>query len=338
MRRLIGGLVAWSLGALLLVAAPPREASAQQAGDPAPDTQAAVEAIKRGRYEDAITSCRRALERDERYVPALMALAKSYYYLKKYELATAIIELAQKLDPNNAEGYHLMGFIALTRSDSISATAAFKKAVELKPDYGNAWNNLAAQYLLAKNYDAATEAAEKAAQLLPTFDKVQLNLGSAYRGKGQYAEAERAYRKALDLTSAYAEAYFNLGILYLDAPVGKIGGEMDLQTKLNTAIGHLSRYKNLASYKLRDNDPTDGYIEEARKGIEREQKRLQRLEKQKERDRAKAPAAPPPSDQAPPPAASPPPADSPPPVQTQPGAPGYEGPPPSAPPPATGGQ
>ena len=277
----------WIFSALLFSTAP--SVAQERGGDPAPDTQQAADQLKRGRYEDAITSCKRALGRDERYVPAILLMAKSYYYLKKYEFAAAMVDLVHKLDPNSAEGYHLLGFVALARSDNTSATAAFKKATELNDDYGIAWNNLAAQYILAKNFEAAVPAAEKATQLLPNFDKAHLNLGAAYRGKGMYSEAERELRKALDLNPNYAEAYYNLGVMYLDAP--KIG-ELDVITKFNTAIGHLARYKNLASYRLTKDDPVDGFIDEARKGIDREQKRLQRLEKQKERERAKAAPAP----------------------------------------------
>ena len=267
----------------------------QPTGDPAPDTATANDLIKKGRYEDAITSCKSALGRDERYVPALIAMAKSYYYLKKYEFSAAIIDLAQKLDPNNAESFNLLGYIALSRNDSISATAAFKKATELKSDYGIAWNSLTAQYVLSKNYEAAVPAGEKAVHLLPNFDKAHLNLGAAYRGMMMYAEAERELKKAIDLNPNYADAYFDLGIMYLDAPPGKIGGEaMDTVAKLNTAIAYFGKYKNLASYHLTKDDPSDAYVDEARKDIDREQKRLQRLEKQKERDRAKA-AAPPPA-------------------------------------------
>jgi tetratricopeptide (TPR) repeat protein len=266
----------------------------QPGGDPAPDTQAANDSIRRGRYEDAIAACKRSLQRDERYVPAIVTMARAYYYLKKYEFASSMIELAQKLDPNNAEAFNLLGFIALTRNDSISATAAFKKATDLKPDYGNAWNTLAAQYLQSKNYDAALTAAENAVRYLPNFDKAHLNLGSAYRGKEQYEKAEQEYRRALQLNANYADVYFNLGILYLDAP--KMG-DMDLVTRLNTAIGHLAKYKNMASYRLAKDDPADSYIDEARKGIDREKKRLERLEKQKARDAAKAakPATPAPA-------------------------------------------
>ena len=139
--------------------------------------------MKRGRYEDAIRQSKLALGRDERYVPAMIVLAKAYYYERKYELSTSIVDIAKSIDPNNAECLNLLGFIALTRDDRISATAAFSKATELDPNYGNAWDNLAAQYLFAKNYDGALQAAQKATQLLPTFPKAFLNLGSAYRGK-----------------------------------------------------------------------------------------------------------------------------------------------------------
>jgi tetratricopeptide (TPR) repeat protein len=262
---------------------------AETKGDPKPDTLAAESYLKKQRYEDAIRQAKLALGRDERYVPAMVVLAKAYYYQRKYELATSIVDIAKSIDGNNAECYNLLGFIALTRDDKISATAAFKKATELDSRYGNAWDNLAAQYLFAKNYDGALEAAQKATQLLPTFPKAWNNLGSAYRGKQQYAEAENAYKRATQLDPNYADAFFNLGILYLDA---KQMPGTDLVTKLNTSINYLNRYKQLASYRLTKDDPADGYIAEARTNIDREQKRLQRLQKQQERGQPKgAPAA-----------------------------------------------
>lgn len=260
----------------------------QTGGDPKPDTEQAAKLVKGGRYEDAIIAARRALQRDERYVPAMLTMAKAYQGLKKYELATAIIDLAQKLEPDNAEGYNVLGFIGLSRGDISQATANFKRATELKPDYGNAWNTLAALYLQAKNYDPALEAAQNATRLLPKYDKAWLNLGSALRGKNMYPEAEAAYRHALELHADYPDAYFNLGILYLDAPQMP---NFDLVGKLGKAVDFLARYKNLAGVRLAKDDPADGYIEDARKGIDREQKRLQRLQKQKEREAAKKPSA-----------------------------------------------
>lgn len=293
-RLLIGATLVSSLASLPALAAEPQAGG--PGSDPVPDTQTALQLIDGKRYEDAIVSCRRALGRDERYTPAMVAMAKAYYYLKKYELSTSVLEIAQKINPNLPEALEILGYIALTRDDRIGATAAFKKAVELKPDFGNAWNNLAGMYLYAKNYDAALEAAEKATSYLPRFDKAWLNLGSAYRGKTQYADAERAYRKALEFNAQFAAVYFNLGILYLDAP--QMPG-MDTTARLNQALAHFARYKDFVTLQPpqappgpAQPDPVDSYIEEAKKALVLEQKRLDREKKKKERGQPKAPDAP----------------------------------------------
>lgn len=260
----------------------------EKKGDPAPETQQAAGYLRAGRYDDAIRAAKMALGRDERYVPAMLVMAKAYYNQHKFELATSIVDIAKSVEANCAECYNLLGFIALTRDpanpDRISATAAFKKATEINGEYAAAWNNLAAQYLYAKNYDGALEAAERAVRLAPNFPKAHLNLGSAYRGKQRYPEADKELKRATELDANYADAYFNLGILYLDA---KEMPGMDLVSKLNTAINYLNRYKQVASYRLTKDDPSDTYIAEARTGIDREQKRLQRQQKQQQRGEPK---------------------------------------------------
>jgi len=259
--------------------------------DPKPDTEQAERLLKSAHYTDAIQQAKLALGRDEKYTPAMVVMAKAYYYQHKFELATAIIDIAKSIDPSCAECYNLLGFISLDRTppDRISATAAFKKATELKSDYGAAWNNLAAQYLYAKNYDGALDASERAVKLMPNFSKAHLNLGSSLRGKMQYTEAEKEYKKALDLEPNYPDALFNLGILYLDA---KEMPGTDVTGKYNAAITWLQRYKQAAGSRITKDDPSDQYMADARKEIDREQKRLDRLKKQQERDKAKgAPAA-----------------------------------------------
>ncbi len=289
MRRLL--MAAFLLGGGNYAAAQQKTVlPAETKGDPAPATAQADSFLRAGRYEDAIRQAKLALGRDERHVPAMIILAKAYYNQHKYELATSIVDIAKSVDPNNAECYNLLGFIALNRDpenpDRISATAAFKKATDLNASYAGAWNNLAAQYLYAKNYDGAVGAAEKATQLAASFPKGWLNLGSAYRGKQKYQEADQAYKRALQLDPNYVDAYFDLGILYLDA---KEFPGMDMTAKLNTSINYLNRYKQLAGYRLTKDDPADTYITEARTDIDREQKRIQRQQKQQQRGQPKAP-------------------------------------------------
>lgn len=286
MKPLITGLVLVTLGGAASAQQKMQLPEEPKACDPSENSNRAADDLKRGRYEDAIRDAKLALGCNEKHVPSMVTMAKAYYFLRKYELSTSIIDIAKAIDANNAELYNLLGFIALSHDppDRISATAAFKKATELKEDYANAWNNLAAQYLFSKNYDGAVSAAEKAAQLSPSYAKAQLNLGSAYRGKDRYADADRAYKQALQLAPNYPDAFFNLGILYLDA---KEFPGMDRMLQLQTAINYLNRYKQVASYNLKSDDPADNYVREAQKAIESERKRLERLQKQQQKNQAK---------------------------------------------------
>ena len=222
----------------------------------------------------------------------MMILARAYYALKKYEMATTILEIARSVAPNDgplvADGYNLVGFMALAKEDRIGATAAFKKATELDGNMAVAWNNLCGQYLVAKNYEQAQGACERAVNLAPNLSKTHLNQGSAQRGQKRYADAEKGYRKALELDPVYADAFFNLGILYLDA---KDMQGVDTIGRLNIAVQNLTRYKELVSFRLGKDDPVDQYIKEARDGIEREQKRQARQKKAQERQQPKPDAA-----------------------------------------------
>src|SRR5207248_8191349 len=96
------------------------------------------------------------------------------------------------------------------------------------------------------------------------------------------------YKQALQLAPNYPDAFFNLGILYLDA---KAMEGMDRVLQLQTSINYLNRYKQVASYNLRADDPADGYVREAQKAIESETKRLERVKKQQQRNQPKPGAA-----------------------------------------------
>ncbi len=126
---------------------------------------------------------------------------------------------------------------------------------------------------------------EKAAQLQPGFAKAHLNLGDAYRGDKQYERAQAEYQQALQLFPNYADAVFNLGILYLDADKMP---NMDLFAKENTAIQYFQKYKQMMGGTLAASDPAEGYILEAQDKIKKEEKRLDRLKKQQEREAARA--------------------------------------------------
>jgi len=255
---------------------------------PTAETQQADQLFKSGRYPEAVAEAKAALTKNERYTPAMLVMAKSFYKLHKFEWMKKLWEMMQANGASSAEKaevYQMLAFLEVDQKNVPGAITLFKQAAEAKPDDAILWNNLGAQYLAAKNYADATPVLEKASQLQPGFAKAHLNLGDAYRGVKQNERAQEEYQKALQLFPNYADAVFNLGILYLDADKMP---NMDLFAKNNTAIQYFQRYKQMMGGTLPPSDPAEGYIAEAQDKIKKEEKRLDRLKKQQEREAARA--------------------------------------------------
>jgi tetratricopeptide (TPR) repeat protein len=292
-RELAGRPRCLSVMALLVATlAVPRLAQARREPPPAviptAETQEADQLFKSGRYPEAVSAAKAALTKNERYTPAMLVMAKSFYKLHKFEWMKKLWEMMQAngaSNPEKAEVYQLLAFLEVDQKNVPGAIVLFKQATEAKPDDATLWSNLGAQYLTAKNYGEATPVLEKAVSLQPGFAKAHLNLGDAYRGNKDYEKAQAEYQRALQLFPNYADAVFNLGILYLDAD--KIPN-MDLFAKENTAIQYLQKYKQMMGGTLAASDPADGYIAEAQDKIKKEEKRLDRLKKQQERETARA--------------------------------------------------
>jgi len=270
----------------------PTENTAPQAaaasGAPGAEVAQAVNLLRGGKYEQAINQAKAALRRNEKYVPAMVVMARAYYHLGKMEFCESVCDIALEINPNTGECYNLKGFVALKNDNDPLAMKHFEKATQVKPDLGPAWLNLGVQYIKVKNYTAAVPVLERAVSLMGNRPTAHLNLGSAYRGAGQsdpamLAKARASYQKALQLKANYPIAQFNLGILFLDAP--SFPG-MDKLQQLNTAIAHFTKYKRQVTY-LNKNDPVDTYIKEAQKAYEREKKRIEREKKRAARAAAK---------------------------------------------------
>jgi tetratricopeptide (TPR) repeat protein len=256
---------------------------------PVAETATAQKQYDAGNYEGSVAQAKAALNKNEKYTPAMMVMAKAYFRLRKYEWVRTLWKMMQNAnasDAEKAEMYQILAFMEIEKNQTPQAIELLKKAVEARPEHFKAWNNLGAQYLTAKNYREAAPALEKAVQLNPTFTKAYLNLGSAYRGLKEYEKAQSSYEKALQLYSNYADAVYHLGILYLDAEKMQ---NMDTIAKLNQSIAYLNRYKQmLGSAGVRGDPLADTYIAEAQDKSGKEQKRIERQKKAEERERQRA--------------------------------------------------
>jgi tetratricopeptide (TPR) repeat protein len=257
---------------------------------PIDETAQAQKLYNSANYDGAVAAAKVALNKNEKFTPAMLVMAKAYYKLGKTEWVRTLWDMMQQAgasEAEKAEMYQLLAFMERGKQNGPGAIEMLKKATVSRPENAIMWNNLGAQYLEAKNFKEAAPALERAVQLQPAFAKAHLNLGNAYRGLKDYERAQAEYQKALQLFPNYADAVFNLGILFLDAEKMP---NVDATAKYNAALGYFQRYKQMMSSAGQSlaRDPVDQYVAEAQEGIKKEQRRIERQKKQEERDKQRA--------------------------------------------------
>ncbi len=231
--------------------------------------------VHANRYEDAWTAARTALQRDERFVPAMLALIKASLKQGRKELAEGILAQALGIDDNNAELHFLKGTMLLEEDGRLrDAIQELRRAVELRPDYAEARIALGIQLMSGANYTEALQQFQAAANLAPTLVAVHLNLADAYRANKQWQQAKQAFDHALRMQPNLPEAHFDMGLMYMSAGA-EFPGLSQLQA-LQKAAEELRQYRNMMGPRLPRDDPSQAYLEDLDRQIQREQVRIER--------------------------------------------------------------
>lgn len=247
-----------------------------------------VAALRANDADGIIRAARSALDVDESNTEAMVMLAHGNY-LKGYDdKAEAVLNIARKQRAGDAHPvlWMLLGLVYDRTNREDQALSAYERATQLKPDYMAALNNRGAIYLKRKRYADAIRVFEQVVQIHPKSPRAHTSLGAAYRGRSaDVAEqklqrdqllkrAEQELRLAMSQDPSYAPAYFDMGILYLDAdPFPGI----ETLARLIQAQKFLNDYKKTAGPN--GLPVADEYLAAASKGIEREQKILDRKKK-----------------------------------------------------------
>lgn len=239
-----------------------------------------------GRPGDAVDVARKALRRDEKFVPAMVSLIRANLRQGKTELADSITEQALKVEPNNAELHYIKGQRALEEKRLAVALQEFRKAVQLRPDYAEARMALGIRLLAGANYNEALEQFKAVEKLSPKLVEVHLALGDAYRATKQWTTATKAFEKALRMERNLPEAHFNMALMYFKAGADFPG--LDYLGALAKAREEFGAYRSMKGSKLGRDDPSAQYLEDIDKAEAREKKRIEREKKRKEREAKRA--------------------------------------------------
>ena len=159
---------------------------------PAPYVQA-FESLMKGRFEEGIAACRKALETDPLLEPGSSAgqMLEGSSALRKGDLPGALRALAAavKADPSRSEPQRLLGIASRLDEQLEQSVAAFSAAVRLQPSNERARLGLADVLMDMERFDEAEKLLQETARLLPQGVQAKYRLGRLYQSRGQYDDA-----------------------------------------------------------------------------------------------------------------------------------------------------
>ncbi len=164
---------------------------------------------------------------------ALLAPAASMMFQKNQEGALACLRLALRLDPNQGEGWSMVGDIMADVGDTDAARAAYAALKSGAPRYVEARGKLAWSYQNAGDKQMALKLAKETFEAAAKDEQAALNLADLEQADEQFDDST----KILDQLIAKAGANPDWRLLYLRAAANQQAGrwpdaERDLQAAL----------------------------------------------------------------------------------------------------------
>ncbi|MCU7841647.1 MAG: tetratricopeptide repeat protein [Candidatus Thiodiazotropha sp. (ex Troendleina suluensis)] len=183
---------------------------------------------ERGLASQSVADLEKALTLKSDSIEALVALAKSYFALKKPDDALQRIDRVVETNPNHFLAINLKGEVHLSQKQLSEAENAFKQVIAIKPEWPTPYRNLVKIRLLEG------KKAEAVALLKQGFDKTEdpvlgVELANISTMTGQQGEAVQIYQSILEKNPKHLLASNNLAMILLK-------GEPD-QEKLDQALG-----------------------------------------------------------------------------------------------------
>ena len=164
-----------------------------------------------GRWQDAETSYRRALDRKRDYAEAHYNLGGALRARGRLDEAVTSYNQALALRPNHAETYLNLSTTLQAQGKLEDAAEACRRAISSKPDLAAAHNNLGNILAAQNRFEAAVTAYSHALALKPDLAQAHRNRGLALLNSGRVDEAVVSFRQAVSHEPDYVAAYVTLG-------------------------------------------------------------------------------------------------------------------------------
>ncbi len=161
---------------------------------------AADHAYKDGKFDQAITKYREALEISPGEPSCLVNLAVALRAAGRSDEAIECIEEAIERQPDNPDAHYNLGNAHRSAGRLEAAVTCYSRAIELKPDYMFAYSNLALALKDLKKFDEGVACLSNALRLFPDEPKLYANLGVVLWDGGKIDASIASYRRAVALS------------------------------------------------------------------------------------------------------------------------------------------
>ena len=167
-----------------------------------------------GRYEEAITYFKRALELKPDYDLPVINMANAYRRMGRDDAALEGYEHYLTIDPKNAHVRYQVGEIFMDRGDIPQAERNFRQALAIDPREASARNAVGVIAFQRGDLATAEREARAALEIKSDVRLAHYNLALIAEERNDLRTAEAEYRRELELHPNAYKAAFNLGRLY----------------------------------------------------------------------------------------------------------------------------
>lgn len=143
-------------------------------------------------------------------------LAVALMGVKQYDEAEAVLNDAVGCSPTLAEGYVMLGSIALQREDVEGCLYYNKLATKSRAGFAVGYGNIGFLELQRGNVEEAVKNLKKAIAFNSKFVQAYATLANAYLMQGLLDESIETNQKALAIEPDFPVPHLNIGIAYLE--------------------------------------------------------------------------------------------------------------------------